>query len=334
MSPKGGGLGLRPLLFWNPEVVMAAESMWKLGGLTWKQLGSRLWSEIQKDEILDRAAGLAFYFLLALFPMALFMFSLLGIVASPELRNNMLIYVGRLLPGTASSLIQTTINEALNASGGGKLSFGLLLSLWSAAAGVVGMMSALNVVYDVKEERSFIKVRGIAIGLTVALGILVVGATTLVLYGGSIAGFLGAHLHLGSVFTTTWKVVQWPVALFALIVSYALIYYFAPNVEEQHWEWVTPGAVLGVTLWLLASFGFKAYLHYFNSYSLTYGALGTVIILMLWLYITGLAILIGGEINSEIEHAAAAHGDREAKGWGEKAPGEAAPRVPEKRPAA
>ena len=117
-----------------------------------------------------------------------------------------------------------------------------------------------------------------------------------------------------------WKILQWPIALAFVLLAFALIYYFAPDVRDQKWVWVTPGAVLGVALWLLVSFTFRLYLHFFDSYSKTYGALGAVIVLMLWLYLTGAAILIGGEVNSEIEHAAAKAGAPDAKEEGEKAP--------------
>ncbi len=122
---------------------------------------------------------------------------------------------------------------------------------------------------------------------------------------------------------TTWKILQWPVVLAFMVLAFALIYYFAPDIREQKWQWLTPGATLGVGIWLLISVAFRLYLHFFDSYSKTYGSLGAVIILMLWLYFTGAAILVGGEVNSEIEHAAAEQGAPGAKEKGEKAPGEA-----------
>jgi membrane protein len=137
--------------------------------------------------------------------------------------------------------------------------------------------------------------------LTVALAGLIIVALVLALYGGKIGQSLAAHLGLGEVFRVGWKVLQWPVSFAAMFVAFSLVYYFAPNVEHRKWSWVTPGSAAGVALWLLASLGFRLYLHFFNSYSATYGSLGAVIILMLWLYITGFAILTGGEINSIIE---------------------------------
>jgi membrane protein len=324
---------------------MAVESAWKLGGLTWKQLGQRVWTEFNDDDILDRAAALSYYFLGAMFPLLLVLFSILGLLAATggQIRQSIMQYASTVLPSTANGLVQQTLKQIMNASGGGKISFGLLLSLWSASAGVVGMMSALNVVYDIREQRSFVRVRSTAIGLTIAVSILIVLGLTLTLYGGTIAEYLGSHLGLSSVFVIAWKIVQWPVVLVSLLVSFSLLYYFGPSLRDQKWEWITPGSVMGLALWLIASIAFKIYLNHFNSYSSTYGSLGAVIILMIWLYVSGIAFLLGAEINTEIEHAAAEHGDREAKARGEIAPGVPAPRrVPvttsprrkEKRPAA
>jgi len=145
----------------------------------------------------------------------------------------------------------------------------------------------------------------VSIGLTMALSVLIIGALVLVVAGGKIAEWLAAHYGFGPVFPTAWKIIQWPVVFACIMLAFALIYYFAPDFRKQSWQWLTPGAAIGVVLWLLVSLGFRVYLHFFNSYSATYGSLGAVIILMLWLYFTGAAVLIGGEINSEIENAAA-----------------------------
>src|SRR5207302_3729746 len=131
---------------------------------------------------------------------------------------------------------------------------------------------------------------------------LMIVAIVLVLYGGKIGELIASHIGLGRAFSLTWKILQWPITFAAMFLSYSIVYYFAPDLDERKWYWVTPGAVTGVTLWLLASLGFRIYLHFFNSYTATYGSLGAVVILMLWLYITGLAILIGGEVNCVIEN--------------------------------
>ena len=299
-------------------------SLWKLGGLSWVALAKRVWAEVEEDEVFGRAAQLAYYFLLALFPLLLFLTSVIGLLMGTEesLRRSLFNYLGTVLPHSALDLVRTTMFEVSNASSGGKIAFGVLAALWAASNGMGAITQALNIAYDVKESRSWWKQRLTAIGLTVALSVLIISALLLVLYGGQISGHLAASFGFDDNFTMAWKVLQWPIVLASVLLAFALIYYFAPDVKEQKWIWVTPGAVLGVGLWLAVSFGFRLYLHFFDSYSKTYGALGAVIILMLWLYLTGAAILFGGEINSEIEHAAADAGVPDAKAEGEKAPRE------------
>ena len=169
-------------------------------------------------------------------------------------------------------------------------------------------MSALNSAYHVRESRSWLKVHAIALGLTVAISALVISALFLVLPGDHLALLVSAKLRMGSAFVIGWKVLQLVAALFFIIVSFSLIYYFGPDLEERHWCWITPGSLVGVFLWLAASFGLRIYLHFFNSYSKTYGSLGAVIIQLLWFYLTGLAFLVGGEVDAVIEHAAAERG--------------------------
>ncbi len=284
-----------------------AASVWRLGGLSVLQLAKRVWAEMAADDIFGRAAQLSYYFLLALFPLLLFLTSLLGYFAQAgtQLRGELLGYLSTVVPAQASALINTTVDEVSKASGGGKLSFGLLAALWAASNGMGAICDALNVAYEVKETRSWWKVRLVAVVLTISLSLLIMSALVLVLFGGYIADLIAAHLMFGHVFTTTWKILQWPLVLAFVLGAFALIYYIAPDLKARRkWAWLTPGSVLAVLLWLLVSFAFRLYLHFFDSYSATYGSLGAVIILMLWFYLTGAAVLIGGEVNSEITFAA------------------------------
>ena len=298
-------------------------TLWKFGGLTLKEFAKRVINEVQSDDVFGRAAQLSYYFLLALFPMLLFLTSVIGFVlgSGSGVRHSLFGYLSRVLPGSAFSLVDSTMYEVTAASGGGKLSFGLLAALWAASSGMSAITESLNIAYDVKESRPWWKQRMIAIGLTLALSILIIVALMLVLFGGKIADLLAVNFGFGDLFTVSWKVLQWPIVLAFMLLAFALIYYLAPDLHKQKWIWITPGSVIGVALWLLVSAGFKLYLHFFNSYSNTYGTLGAVIILMLWFYLTGAAILIGGEVNSEIENAAAESGDPNAKEKGEKVPG-------------
>ena len=299
-------------------------SLWRLGGLTWKELGKRVIAEIQSDDVFGRAAQLAYYFLLALFPLLLFLTSVIGLLLGPGtgLRHALFDYLGRVMPGSAFNLVDSTMSEVSASSGGGKITFGLLAALWAASNGMGAITEALNAAYNVKESRPWWKQRLTAISLTFVLSILIISALALVLYGGRLANQIAVTYGFDNLFTITWKLLQWPIVLGFMLLAFALIYYLAPDLNKQKWLWITPGSVIGVGLWLLVSFGFKLYLHFFDSYSKTYGALGAVIILMLWFYLTGAAILIGGEVNSEIENAAAAAGDPQAKEKGEKSPGE------------
>jgi len=281
-------------------------AVWRLGGLTWKDLAGRVGKEIKCDDVFGKAAQLAYYFLLALFPLLIFLTSAIGLLvgSGTGLRHNLFNYLSQVMPSSAFQLIDSTISEISNASGAGKLSLGLLAALWAASNGMGAITDALNVAYGVDEARPWWKHRLISVGLTVALCVLIISALILVLGGSKIADHLARNYGFGSFFTITWKIVQWPIVLASMLLAFALIYYFAPDLRDQDWKWLTPGSTIGVALWLLVSFAFKIYLHFFDSYSKTYGSLGAVIVLMLWLYLTGVAVLIGGEVNSEIENAA------------------------------
>jgi membrane protein len=211
------------------------------------------------------------------------------------------------------------VREITGAAGAGKLTFGLLFALYSGSAGMTQLISTLNAAYEVREERSWIKVHLISLGLTLAMSVLVIAALFLVLAGAHVIAFAGETMGLNGAAYVAAKILQWLLALGFVVLAFAIVYYFAPDVEEQHWYWITPGSVIGVALWAAASGALRVYLHFFNSYTKSYGSLGAVIILMLWFYVAGLAVLIGGQINATIEHAAAEHGHAEAKDHGEKA---------------
>ena len=274
--------------------------------MNWKTFVQRLWSRINDHDIFGSAAQLSYYFLLALFPLLLFLISLLGYFAEAgsELRNKLITYLATVMPSSAITLVHTTLEEISQASGGGKLSLGILAALWAASNGMSAISDTLNDAYGVKEQRSWWKVRLVAIVLTIAVSILIVVALAIVLFGGQIGDRVATHFGFSGIFTIVWKILQWPIALFFLLLTFDLIYSFAPDVRRRKRKWWTLGSVAAVILWLLVSFGFRFYLHFFNSYSVTYGSLGAVIVLMLWFYFTGLAILIGGEINSELEQSA------------------------------
>ncbi len=295
---------------------------WVPQGLTGKEFGKRLWAQLVRDDVMASAAQLSFYFVLGLFPFLLFLLALLGYFAEAgtELRANLLRYLGTVAPAKASALIHNTVAEISAARSGGKLSFGLLTSVWAASTGMRSIITALNAAYGVREARPWWKRRLVAIGLTIALAVFILLALVLMLYGSEIALVIARWFNLGNAFTQAWKILQWFLAIAFVLIAFTLVYFFAPNVKGVKWRWIAPGSTLAAVLWLLISFGFSLYLHFFNTYSATYGALGAVIVLLLWLYLTGAAILLGGEVNAVLENAAAEAGVPEAKQHGQKSP--------------
>ena len=295
--------------------------VWQISNLSWRALGKRIWLEVYAGSLLTHAAALSFYFLLALFPLMLFLITILGFFAESgtELRSQLLTTLSRVVPYSASTLIYTTVDEIGQNADGSKLSFGILTALWIASSGMGAISEALNAMYGVRESRPWWKVRLASVGLTIALAMLIISALLLILYGGEIGLAITNYFNQTKDFETFWIIAQVPLILAFVLLTFAMIYYFAPNLYDQKWYWITPGSIIGILLWLLVSFLFRIYLRYFDTYSATYGALGAVIVLMLWFYLTGVAILIGGKINAEIEGAAAEVGIEGAKHHGDKA---------------
>lgn len=282
-----------------------------------RQLGRRVWEDFWDDEILDRAAALSYYLLFALFPALLFLTALLGIVPLPNLVESLMGYLARVLPGDAASLIQRTLGEATQDRRQGLLSLGAAVALWSASAGMVSVMTALNIAYDVREARPWWKRRLVALGLTLGFVAFLVVSMALMVFGPKLGEPLAVWLGLGDAFAAAWRVINIPLAIALVLTGIALVYCVAPAVR-QPWRWVTPGSVLAVALWLVASTGLRLYVS-FNSYSATYGSIGGVILLLLWLYAMGIALLVGAQVNAEIENAAAERGSPSATREGERA---------------
>lgn len=282
------------------------KTIWRLGGLTLWGLLRGVARDAVEDNLVPRASGLAFDFLLALFPLLVFLLALFGLFASRsvQLRTDLLSYFADFLPSLAFQLLKNTTDELATHASGGKLTLGILVALWFASGGMASMISALNAAYHARESRPWIKVRAIAIGLTLLISILIFSALWLVLVSGDVIDWIGQEFHLASAMVAVWKALQWPAAALFVVFSYALIYAAGPNAERRRWYWITPGSAFGAFLWLAASAGFRIYLRHFNTYSAIYGSLGALIILMVWLYVAGLAFLIGGEIDANIERAA------------------------------
>ncbi|HTC65057.1 MAG TPA: YihY/virulence factor BrkB family protein [Candidatus Saccharimonadales bacterium] len=279
--------------------------IWNLGGLTPWGLTKRVLRDALEDDLTQRASSLAFDLLLAFFPLLVFLLAIFGLFASRsvELRIDLLSYFADFLPPEAFQLLSHTIDELAENASKGNLTISILGVLWFASGGISSMISGLHWAYRVKDNRSWIKVRVVAIGMTLFIAVLIFSALSLVLVGGFLINWAAGTLHLNSVMIAIWKVLQWPIAWLFVVCSYALIYSYGPNAERRHWYWITPGSTFGALLWLASSVGFRVYLNFSNRYTAIYGSLGAVVILTVWLYVTGLTFLVGGEIDANIERA-------------------------------
>jgi membrane protein len=279
--------------------------------LTWRDLLVKTYHEVVDDDVLGLAAQLAYYFFLALFPAILFGLALASFFPLGTLTDD----IGRLLGPVVSpevlKLVQDQMKRLADAESGGLLTFGVAGALWSSSAAVVSIVDALNRAYDITESRPWWKVRLTAIGLTLGLAIFVLAAITLVLAGPTIADYLDDKVGLGSAFRWSWLILQWPVAILLMSTALGLVFYFGPD-AEQDWTWITPGALIGSLLWLLVSLATKIYVANFSDYNAAYGTIGGVMVVLLWLYVSGIAVLVAAELNAEIEHASP-HGKAEGQ---------------------
>jgi membrane protein len=274
-------------------------------------------AEVMADDCLGLAAELAYYFFLALFPALLFLVAIVSFIPVQGLLDTITHTLARVAPYEALKLIQDQILNIAGNKNGGLLTLGMLGTLWSTSSGVTAIIDTLNQAYDIQEARPWWRVRLIALALTIALALFIIISTVLVLVGPTLGVKAAGWLHLGAVFTWTWWILQWPVVFGLVSLAVAIIYYYAPDAEQQ-WVWITPGSVVATALWLLASLGFKLYVSTFGSYNATYGTIAGIIILLTWFYVSALAILVGAELNSEIEHASPYGKDPGEKQIGEK----------------
>ena len=279
------------------------KSLWSLGGRSLKQVAGFTWERVLEDDLTGRSAQLSYYFFLSLFPGLIFVSSLIGLVAGAHshLRDHLLDSFGTFLPPAAYTLVVSTFTEVLQSSTAGKALLGVLFAFWSATSGLSAVQDTLNGVCRVKETRPLWKSTLTSMVLTVVVVTLGMSALVAFFYGGVLVEFISAEIGLSAGLTFLWKLVQWPIAVFLLSLTFAVVYYYAPNIKRIEWRWITPGSAVGILGWLGVSGIFRAYLHYFNHYSVTYGSLGAVIILLLWFYLTGFMLLLGAEVNSVID---------------------------------
>lgn len=282
-------------------------SLWNLEGVSVIEIIRRTAKSTISDRVFGRAAELGFYFLFAIFPALVCASAILGMAArsAHQIYTRLLANMALLVPPSAMDQILNIFNQTAAAASSGKITFGLLVALWSASVGISAIQDTLNDVYKIEDSRSYLGARIGAVALTLLVGTLLTlclasifgGTFTAALLYHHISGATG-HLIAGGV-----RLAAWAIAAALLVAVFGVIYHWAPDWRQRRWRWFTPGAAIGVLCWLLASVVFRAYLRYFNTYGVTYGSLGAVIILMMWFYITGAMLLIGAEINSQIEAA-------------------------------
>jgi membrane protein len=265
-----------------------------------KELVNQLIKAIHDDDCFGRAAQLAYYFFFALFPFFLFLTTLVGYIPIPNLTDRIMELLVQILPGDASHLVQDNVHELVTVQRGGLLSFAILAALWTSSSAITVIIGGLNRAYGVEEGRPFWKVRGLAILLTIGFSMFMVVSMVLLTFGPWIGGWIAAQVGLGDAFQIAWNLLRWPAILVLLMLAVAILYYFGPDVEQK-WRWITPGSVFAVLAWIVASLGFAYYVNNFASYNAAYGSIGTVIVLLTWMYLTGFFIIVGGEINAALE---------------------------------
>jgi membrane protein len=272
-----------------------------LAGLTIKELARRTWRDIRHENAVGRAAELAYYFTLALFPMLIFLLSVISFL--PGADEIILGWLATVMPPDAMRVVKSWVGSVFRNRSGRLLSFGLIFSLWFASNGIGALMDALNRAYEVEEGRPFWKAQLVALGLTIALSLLVMGGAFIITFSEKPVWWFAEMLKMGDIFGFLWLTFSYVIGLTMLALGMGIIYYVAPNVQ-QRWRSIVPGAMFAVVAFLIVSFMFTLYLRFAPSYDITYGSLGAFIVLMVWLYLTGLIMCVGGEINAEIQSAA------------------------------
>ena len=264
---------------------------------TFASVAQCTWAEIRDHDVLGSAAQLAYYFFLSLFPFLICVIASLSVFGFADRGRTALLHLlTRFLPSQALMLIDTTIGQIIQASGPLKLSFGVLASLWSASMGMGAIMTTLNAAYRARETRSLFRRYLTATALTVGIVTVLIIALVIAAFGDDVVAALFSA-HIASVI---WNILKWPLGLALLALTFEFTYYFAPDVAERDWHWITPGTVLGILFLALVSIGLRIYLRYSSTYGAAYGSLGAVIVLLLWFYLSGIGLLAGGVVNAVI----------------------------------
>ncbi len=295
--------GSPPRRIWTPFSQLCFGPAWNLRGVRLRHLIARVWNAAIADRLFGHAAELGFYFLFALFPTLFCASAIIGLVlqSGPAIQIRLLNHLALVVPASALNAVLGSFNEIVRAASTGKITFGLIVAIWSASSGISALQDTLNAVHKLNETRSYLHARVQAIGLTAIAIVISITALAAVGLGDYMSVFARLHVvdtGVAAVFSVTARVIGWTVAAAFVALLISAIYYWAPNWQEPKWHLLTPGAGIAILGWFVYSVGFRFYLSRWNNYTITYGSLGVLIILMTWFYATGLMLLVGAEVDS------------------------------------
>jgi len=257
------------------------------------------YEDIARNHTMQMAAALSYYFVLSLFPALIFLSAVVAYLPVPDLFGQALGFMGRFLPPDSMGLVRRVLADVITPNRGAFLSFGLLGTLWAASGGFSAAIEALNVAYDVEDDRPFWKTRPLAVGLAFIIGALLLVALSVMIVGPRFGEWLAAKVHLSTVFALLWPYIHWSIAVGFTILAVEALYFWAPNVKQRFLA-TLPGAILAVACWIGLSYLLGIYFRSFANFNKTYGTFGAAVALMTWLYWTGFAMLLGAELNSEL----------------------------------
>jgi membrane protein len=268
----------------------------------WGGVLKRTVREFNEDGLTDWAAALTYYGILSIFPALIALVSILGLIGRSA-TDPLLTNLGSFAPGPAHQILANALHQLTQSKGAAGLLFivGLVGAIWAASGYVGGFMRAANRIWDVAEGRPFWKTIPLRLGITILMLVLLAASAIAVVVTGPLADRVGKLLGIGSVAVTVWDIAKWPVLVLVVAVMFSILYYASPNVRQPRFRWLTPGGVLAVVLWIIASALFAIYVGSFGSYNKTYGSLGAIVIFLVWLWISNVALLLGAEFNAEIE---------------------------------
>jgi membrane protein len=259
----------------------------------------RTYQEVLDHHTMSIAAGLSYYFVMSLFPLLILAASIVAFLPIPSLFDRILTSMQHVVPADSMGVVRGVLKDVITPSKGSFLTIGILGTIWAASGGFASLIDALNVAYDVPETRPFWKTRSLAVGLMLVIGsLMVIGAASMFL-GPKFGLWAATKLHLSWVFAWTWPTLRWVISIAFIILAVELMFYWAPNVKQRFWA-TLPGALIGVSFWVGASYALGLYFQHFAHFNKTYGTLGAAVALMVWLYWSWFVILIGAEINSEL----------------------------------